>query len=414
MGGGTAQARGPAKAESKGGEGRLSGTFPKDKAGRELNLGFENGTLADWKVVSGTAFVRQPVEGDRVSARRSDMKSAHVGKFWLGTFEALGDVPQGVITSAPFVVDQPYASFLVGGGAEPITRVELVDPTKDRVFFKISGTNIEDMRPVLVDLSAWQGKEIVIRIVDKSSGGWGHINFDDFRLHAKKPKLVNELVAIKADEFAYGGIPAEQAAKVMTLPEGFRVDLVAAEPEIVQPIAMTIDERGRLWVVESHEYPIRAPEGKGRDRVLIFADADGDGRFETKKVFAEGLNLVSGIEVGFGGVYLGAAPYLYFFPDADRDDRPDGAPEVLLDGWAYQDTHETLNSFIWGPDGWLYGCHGVFTHSRVGKPGTPDKDRQPINAGFGDTIHNGRFLKSSPTGRAIRGESTSTIKDSAF
>jgi len=64
-----------------------------------------------------------------------------------------------------------------------------------------------------------------------------------------------------------------------------------------------------------------------------------------------------------------------------KDDRPDGQPQVLLDGWGYQDTHETLNSFIWGPDGWLYGCHGVFTHSRVGKPGTPDKDRVPINAG---------------------------------
>jgi putative membrane-bound dehydrogenase-like protein len=361
---------------------RLSGNFPKNAKGRELNLGFETGTLADWKVVSGTAFVRQPVEGDRVSARRSDMKSAHAGKYWLGSFEALGDVPQGILVSKPFLVNQPFASFLVGGGAETITRVELVDPTNDRVFFKISGSNSEDMRPVLVDLAAWQGKEIFVRIIDRASGGWGHINFDDFRFHATKPTLVDEIAPAKADEFAFGGLPAEQAVRVMTAPEGFRVDLIAAEPDIVQPIAMTIDERGRLWVVESHEYPVRAPEGKGRDRVLIFADADGDGRFETKKVFAEGLNLVSGIEVGFGGVYIGAAPYLYFIPDADRDDKPDAPPEILLDGWAYQDTHETLNSFIWGPDGWLYGCHGVFTHSRVGRPGTAEKDRQPINAGI--------------------------------
>lgn len=373
---------GPAKAEVGPGKDRLSGLFPKNKEGRELNLGFENGSLADWEIESGTAWIRQPVEGDRVAARRSDMKSQHAGRYWLGTFEALGDVPQGVLSSEPFVVSEPYASFLVGGGAETITRVELVDPIKDRVFFKISGTNSEDMRPVLVDLSAWQGKEVFVRVVDKGSGGWGHINFDDFRLHSTKPVLTNELKPAKADEFAYGGISAEQAAKVMTLPEGFQVELVASEPEIVQPIAMTIDERGRLWVVESHEYPVRAREGKGRDRVLIFADADGDGRFETKKVFADGLNLVSGIEVGFGGVYIGAAPYLYFFADADRDDRPDGEPEILLDGWAYQDTHETLNSFIWGPDGWLYGCHGVFTHSRVGRPGTAERDREPINAGI--------------------------------
>ncbi len=99
-------------------------------------------------------------------------------------------------------------------------------------------------------------------------------------------------------------------------------------------------------------------------------------------MFADHLNLVSGLEVGFGGVWVGAAPHLLFIPDSDGDDRPDGPPQVLLDGWGLHDTHETLNSFIWGPDGWLYGCHGVFTHSRVGKPGTVDRDRVPINAGI--------------------------------
>ncbi len=101
-----------------------------------------------------------------------------------------------------------------------------------------------------------------------------------------------------------------------------------------------------------------------------------------RTVFAEGLNLVSGLEVGFGGVFVGQAPELLFIPDADGDDVPDGPPEVLLDGWHFEDTHETLNSFIWGPDGWLYGCHGVFTHSKVGPPGTPEDQRVPINAGI--------------------------------
>jgi putative membrane-bound dehydrogenase-like protein len=86
--------------------------------------------------------------------------------------------------------------------------------------------------------------------------------------------------------------------------------------------------------------------------------------------------------VGFGGVWVGAAPDFLFFPDADGDDVPDGPPRILLDGWGAQDTHETLNSFIWGPDGWLYGCHGVFTHSAVGRPGTPETDRVKINAGI--------------------------------
>ncbi|MCB1091960.1 MAG: HEAT repeat domain-containing protein, partial [Verrucomicrobiae bacterium] len=163
--------------------------------------------------------------------------------------------------------------------------------------------------------------------------------------------------------------------------EGFQVSVIASEPEVKQPIAMAIDERGRLWIAEAYAYPIRQPDGEGKDRILIFADEDGDGNYETRKVFQEGLNLVSGMEVGYGGVWVGAAPYLMFIPDRDRDDVPDGEPEILLDGFGYQDTHETLNSFVWGPDGWLYGCHGVFTHSKVGKPGTPDEQRVGLNAG---------------------------------
>ena len=179
----------------------------------------------------------------------------------------------------------------------------------------------------------------------------------------------------------HDGLAPKEAAAAMTVPRGFRVQLAAGEPDVHQPIAMAIDHRGRLWVAEAHTYPIRAPEGRGKDKILILEDTNGDGSLDLRKVFIEGLNLVSGLEVGFGGVWVGAAPYLLFIPDADGDDRPDGPPKKLLDGFGYHDTHETLNSFIWGPDGWLYGCHGVFTRSRVGKPGTPDADRVPLNAG---------------------------------
>ncbi len=196
-------------------------------------------------------------------------------------------------------------------------------------------------------------------------------------------------------EYAKGQSPAE-ALKTMQLPGGFKAELIAAEPDLVQPIAFTFDERGRIWVVEGNSYPKPREMGKGQDRIKILEDKDGDGSFETIKIFCEGLNLVSGIELGFGGVWVGAAPYLMFIPDKDRNDQPDPSdqtdqrPKVpglnftayaLLDGWGSQDTHETLNSFIWGPDGWLYGCHGVFTHSKVGKPDTPEDKRIPINAG---------------------------------
>ncbi len=174
------------------------------------------------------------------------------------------------------------------------------------------------------------------------------------------------------------GLPPEEAARAMTLPPGFRATLFAGEPDVHQPIAFTIDERGRLWVVENYSYPNWSPYG--RDRILILEDTDGDGRFNTSKVFYDQLNFATAIAVGHGGVWVGTAPYLVFIPDKNRDDQPDGPPQVVLDGWGAQDTHETLNSFVWGPDGWLYGNQGVFTHSNVGAPGARDDARTRLNA----------------------------------
>jgi putative membrane-bound dehydrogenase-like protein len=177
------------------------------------------------------------------------------------------------------------------------------------------------------------------------------------------------------------GLLPREAAAAMTVPDGFSVQLAAGEPMIHQPIAMTFDHRGRLWVAEAHTYPIRAPEGEGKDNIVILEDTDSDGAFDKRTVFIEGLNLVSGLEIGFGGVWVGAAPNFMFIPDRDGDDRPDGEPQILLDGWGLTDTHETLNSFTWGPDGWLYGCHGVFSFAKVGPPGTPKDQRTRMNAG---------------------------------
>lgn len=207
------------------------------------------------------------------------------------------------------------------------------------------------------------------------------VHLQNATTNAAKPENWQTIAGHDQSKYAAGYEPAEAAAN-MAVPPGFHVDLIASEPELTQPIAMCFDARGRIWVIEGHTYPQKAPEGEGRDRIIILEDADADGSFETKKTFAEGINLASGIEIGFGGVYVGAAPELLFYPDANHDDVPDGPPKILLDGWGYQDTHETLNSFTWGPDGWLYGCHGVFTHSNVGKPGTTEEERQKINAGI--------------------------------
>lgn len=185
-----------------------------------------------------------------------------------------------------------------------------------------------------------------------------------------------------ADIVKFAGLSAAEAAREATLPEGFRMHVFAAEPDVRQPIAFCLDHRGRVWVAEGLTYPRRAPEGQGRDRILVLEDTDGDHRFDKRTVFMEGVNLISGLEVGFGGVWIGAAPYLMFVPVADWDNpRPAGEPRILLDGWNYTaDTHETLNTFTWGPDGWLYGCHGVFCPSHVGKPGAAEEVRQWVDA----------------------------------
>ena len=156
---------------------------------------------------------------------------------------------------------------------------------------------------------------------------------------------------------------------------GFEMTTVLMEPNVAQPIAFTFDGKGRLWVAEAYAYPQKQPEGQGKDRLVIWEDKDNDGSFETSKVFADDLNLISGFEVGYGGVFVATAPEFVFIPDADGDDVPDGKPQVLLDGWNISDTHETQNSFLWGHDGWLYGLHGVFNPSKVGKPGTPEEER---------------------------------------
>jgi len=184
------------------------------------------------------------------------------------------------------------------------------------------------------------------------------------------------------DPVLHAGLSPDAAARAMSVPNGFSVTLAAAEPDLVRPIGFALDDRGRLWVAEARTYPLRAPEGKGKDRILILEDTDGDGRLDNRKVFMEDLNLVSGIEVGFGGVWLGAPPYLLFVPIDKVTDRPAGPAQIILDGWGYQDTHETLNTFTWGPDGWLYGTHGVFTHSNVGRVGATDAERQRINGGI--------------------------------
>ncbi|MBM3824741.1 MAG: c-type cytochrome [Verrucomicrobia bacterium] len=365
-----------------------AGIRPQGLDGRVLNLDFEDGSLRDW-TVEGKAFEGQPVQGDAVAARRPDMKSQHQGDYWIGGFERVGDDPRGTLTSAPFRVTHPWASFLVGGGPWPSTRVELVEAGTQKVLVKVSGLESENLRPAVVSMEPHLNKTVFIRLVDQQSGHWGHLNFDGFWFYRAKPSFSDAIDPARpenqpppADVVPHAGLTAAEAVQAATLPEGFKLHAFAHEPDVRQPIAFCLDDRGRIWVAEGHTYPKRAPEGKGKDRILVFEDTNHDHKFDRRTVFMEGLNLISGLEIGFGGVWVGAAPHLLFIPVQDwNEPKPAGEPKVLLDGWDYlRDTHETLNTFIWGPDGWLYGCHGVFCPSHVGKPGAPESERQWVDA----------------------------------
>jgi len=180
----------------------------------------------------------------------------------------------------------------------------------------------------------------------------------------------------------------EAAQQKFTLPPGFEIRLFASEPEVVNPVAMTWDERGRLWVVELYEYPLGAKPGtKGRDRIKILEDTDGDGRADKVTVFADGFSLATGILLGHGGVFLGQAPHLLFLQDTNA---PAGAgigafqkankQTTLLTGFGLEDRHELLNGFTWGPDGQLYMTHGVFTRANVTSPDRPGEPAVRMDA----------------------------------
>jgi putative membrane-bound dehydrogenase-like protein len=180
-------------------------------------------------------------------------------------------------------------------------------------------------------------------------------------------------------------MPAEEVAATMELPPGFKCVVFAAEPDVRQPIAMSWDTKGRLWVAENYtfaENPMRW-DTKLRDRLIILEDKDGDGKHDGRKVFWEGGSYLTSVETGYGGVWVLHNGTLSFIADQNGDDTPDGEPEVLLDGFNVKTIgHNIVNGLRWGPDGWLYGRHGITDTSAVGAPGTPLEKRAKINCGI--------------------------------
>ncbi len=192
-------------------------------------------------------------------------------------------------------------------------------------------------------------------------------------------KTEKEIAAQRAKKEKGAPVSLDKSAAAMTVPEGFNVTLFAGEPDVHQPIAFCLDHRGRLWVAENDSYPNWAEHGK--DRIVIFEDTDGDGKFDKRTVFAEGFHYISGLQIGMGGVWVMDCPNLLFYPVKEGEDKPAGDPVIKLDGWNWHGVHNLPNTLTWGPDGWLYGCHGITVNSTVGVPGTPEKERTAVSCG---------------------------------
>ncbi|MEZ6057976.1 MAG: HEAT repeat domain-containing protein [Planctomycetaceae bacterium] len=151
------------------------------------------------------------------------------------------------------------------------------------------------------------------------------------------------------------------------LPEGFEVNLFAADPMIAKPIQMNFDPQGRLWIVSSEVYPHIEPGKKPTDKVLVLEDKDGDGVSDVTHVFAEGLLIPTGIEPGDGGAYVGASTELIHFKDTNGDLKAD-EERVVLSGFGTEDTHHILHTLRWGPEQRLYMSQSIYIHSHIETP----------------------------------------------
>ncbi len=180
----------------------------------------------------------------------------------------------------------------------------------------------------------------------------------------------------------------EEARKSFQIAKGLQIEVLAHEPLVRQPVCITFDDRGRLWVLQYLQYPIPRgltavqvdqylrtrydrvppppPKGpRGADRIIVLEDPDEKGRYRRSREVISGLNLASGMALGHGGVYVVQPPYLLFYPLVPGTDRPAGDPKVLLEGFGMEDAHAFANSLTWGPDGWLYGAQGSTVTARI-------------------------------------------------
>jgi glucose/arabinose dehydrogenase/azurin len=158
------------------------------------------------------------------------------------------------------------------------------------------------------------------------------------------------------------------------LPEGYEINLFASEIDfpIANPVKITFDPKGRLWVATLPSYPHYLPGAPPDDKILILEDTNGDGKADKQTIFADSLYLPLGFELGEGGAYVTQTPDLVFMKDTDGDGKAD-FKEILLHGFGTEDVHHSISAQTWGPDGALYWHMGTFLHTQVETPYGPER-----------------------------------------
>jgi hypothetical protein len=151
----------------------------------------------------------------------------------------------------------------------------------------------------------------------------------------------------------------EESMKFIQVPIGFKLELFASEPMIKNPIYMNWDHQGRLWVIETIDYPNQInPDAKGRDKIKILEDTNKDGKADKVTICAEGLNIPTSFTFWKKGIILSMAPKFYFLEDKDGDDKADSI-EVTSTGWSQGDTHAGPSNLRYGLDNKIWGCVAI-------------------------------------------------------
>lgn len=200
---------------------------------------------------------------------------------------------------------------------------------------------------------------------------WAQSKKDDAAHFVQADKILNDTIQYASIDKA---VLKKPGTNQFILPEGYEINLFASEVDfsITNPVKITFDPQGRLWVADMASYPQYLPGAQPNDKIVILEDANGDGVADKETIFADSLYMPISMELGNGGVYVSQPPNIMFLKDTNGDGKAD-QKEIILHGFGTEDVHHSIDTYTWGPDGALYWHTGTFLHSQVETPYGPQR-----------------------------------------